>query len=758
MFPYQKPTLTIRARVKDLLGRMNTQEKIGQVNQHLYGWQSYERTEDGFGLTADFKQHVAWGAGLGALYGVFRADPWSQKDYQTGVRAWESAKLANLIQRYVIDHSRLGIPTLIVEEAPHGHQALDATVYPTNLAKGNTFDPALIEQSASLQRQELRAKGVNLALVSTLDLMKDPRWGRAEETFGESPTLTNAYTRAVIAGFQGDLIQDDFWDRPVAKDAASHMGVVIKHLIGQGEALGGHNSGTVPMGAREFADVYAPLLDSVRHAIGVMAAYNDIDGVPCHANRELLTAQLRGQHHFQGLIMADGTALDRLTDLYGSVAVAAAKALHAGVDLSLWDDVYTQIEAAIEADDNVLADLDAAVARVLATKFALGLFDHPYVAETTEADFKALAKTARANNLVLAQESVTLVQNRGLLPLTRGAEVAAIGPHVQNIYHWLGDYTGPQLPEHYRTLPQALNDYAGSVTTALGSAVRVVEPDDHLIQEALAAAAKASVIVLTLGGSSARDFDMQFLSNGALESGGVKANTDTGENMDVASLTLGGDQLRLLRALHATGKPIVAVMVQGRPYDIREVMQLADAVLVAWYPGQCGPQAVADLLFGATEPTGRLPISYPQNVGQLPVYYYQRHVAKNDNYFDESGAPLLAFGTGLSYSQAAVTGLTAAYDGSQATVTATVTNPGGEPAIVPVIVFMKQRGTTALPQEKRLAAFTRVKVLAGATTTVALTVTNAELAYTDAHMHPALPTTITFETATAAQQATIKLA
>ncbi|WP_225046570.1 glycoside hydrolase family 3 C-terminal domain-containing protein [Lacticaseibacillus kribbianus] len=753
MHPYQNPALTIRARVEDLLARMTTQEKIGQVNQRLYGWQCYEHTPAGFALTAAFKAHVEWGGGLGALYGLFRADPWSGRDYDSGVRAWASADLANAIQRYVIAHSRLGIPALLVEEAPHGHQALDATGYPTNLAKANAFDPTLVAQAAALQRRELRAKGVNLALVTTLDLMKDPRWGRSEETFGESPGVAAAHTRAVIAGFQGDLLADDWWDRPAAPDAGDYTGVVIKHLIGQGEALGGHNAGTVPIGAREFADVYDPLLAAVHDAAGVMAAYNDLDGVPCHANRDLLTARLRGRHGFAGLVMADGTALDRLTELYGDAPTAAARALHAGVDLSLWDAVYPRIAA---TDARVQAELDTAVGRVLAVKFALGLFDRPLVPSSTPADFEALAAAAAPVNRALAQESVTLVQNRGgLLPLTRGTAVAAIGPHVGFIDHWLGDYTGPQ-PARTRLLPEALRDYTGAVTTAVGSAIRTPAPDDRLIQAAVAAAATADVIVLTLGGSSARTADATFLANGALASGAT--DTDSGENVDVASLTLGGDQLRLLEVLHATGKPIVAVMVQGRPYDIRPVLRLADAVMLAWYPGQHGPQAVADLLFGAVEPTGRLPISYPRSVGQLPVYYYQRHAAKNADYCDESGAPLLPFGFGLNYSGAGVTALTAQWVGTHAEVVATVRNPSAEPATVPVIVFARPCGTTVLPQEKRLAGFTRVTVAAHATQQVTLRVPAATLAYTDEAMRPALPRRVTFETPCGDLEAAVDLA
>lgn len=380
MFPYQDKSLTIRERVNDLISRMTLEEKVGQINQHLYGWKSYEKDGSDIHLTDEFKKHVSWGKGLGALYGLFRADPWSQKNYENGIRANESAHLSNMIQSYVIDHSRLGIPTLIVEEMPHGHQALDSVSYPTNIGKGNSFNPDLIRKSAELQSEELILKGGNIALVSSLDLLKDPRWGRSEETFGESPYLTSTYTKAIINGFQGDLIDgENFLDKKVPSDARKHVGVVIKHLIGQGDVLGGHNSGTVPMGKREFLEVYSSLIDSLKKSVGVMAAYNDIDGVPCHANRYLLHDLLRRDNGFQGIVMADGTALDRLVDLYGNYEDSAYAALSSGVDMSLWDDVYMHVEGAVEKYPNLLTDLDASVKRVLSIKFLLGLFDDPFI-------------------------------------------------------------------------------------------------------------------------------------------------------------------------------------------------------------------------------------------------------------------------------------------------------------------------------------------------------------------------------------------
>ena len=750
MFPFQNKKLTIRERVDDLLPRMNLQEKIGQVNQHLYGWQAYKKEKNGIQLTENFMDHVEWGQGLGALYGLFRADPWSNKDYRTGIRANESARIANKIQSFVINHSRFKIPALIVEEMPHGHQALDSVSYPTNIGKGNSFDLNILRKSAELQAEELRLKGGNIALVSSLDLMKDPRWGRSEETFGESPFLTGEYTKAIIRGFQGNLIEkSSFLDKPVSSDARKHVGVVIKHLIGQGDVLGGHNSGTVPIGKRELMEVYKPVIDSLRMSAGVMAAYNDLDGIPCHANQFLIQNTLRDKSKFQGIVMADGTALDRLVDLYGSRNEAVLAALNAGIDLSLWDDVYTHIGDAICEYPKLINNLNASVKRVLSIKFLLGLFDEPFIAEESTKLDENISKETKIN-LDLARESITLLKNGNnseghpMLPLKKGCNIAVIGPHADNIYHWLGDYTAPQISNQYESLLNSLGEYTQNINYSRGSEIRVKCPDNHSIDEAMAVAKKADVILLTLGGSSMRDFDMSFLNNGALDSENIVKNTDTGENMDVASLSLGGDQIKLLRNLKTLNKPIVVVMVQGRPYDISEVVDLADAVLVAWYPGQQGPKALSDILFGKYQPTGKLSISYPRNSEQLPVYYYQRRVLKNENYFDESGSPLFKFGFGLSYTNFIYSDLKAEHSSEFTRLNLTVKNENNNDGSDTLIAFASFYGTNVLPEIKKMVAFKRIQLKENTTKEIGLIVSNESLKYLDKDFNWRYPNKIVF--------------
>ncbi|RRQ63188.1 glycoside hydrolase family 3 protein, partial [Enterococcus faecium] len=617
-YPYQNPKLTIRQRVEDLLSRMNIAEKVGQVNQHLYGWECYEKNGDKIELTEKLKEHVKWGGGLGALYGLFRSDPWSKTDYKNGIPAKESWKVANLVQEYVLQHSRWKIPVLLVEECPHGHQGLDGISYPTNIGRGNTFNVALLEQTSRLMAKELAAKGVHLALVSTLDLAKDPRWGRTEECFGEDPILSARFSEAIIRGFQGEIISEkvSFLDQTVEEinKKKDQIGVVLKHCIAQGEALGGHNSGTVTIGRREFSDIYGPLLKSTRNAVGVMAAYNDIDGVPCHINRALFEQTLRKEIGYQGIVMADGVALDRLSDVFTDKKTAAAYALAAGIDLSLWDETYTKIAEAI--DDQVVDEqlLDQAVRRVLSVKFLLGLFEQPFANDPKEY-WDHLMEESEHLNLETAKESITLLKNDGILPLEQQVKnIAVIGPNAHDVYHLLGDYSAPQTEDRLKkTIVQEIKTEfpQSKVSYAQGCEVRNQEDQEEKLLEAVTLAQNSDVIIAVLGGSSARNFDMEFLRNGAVSSKGI--NMDSGENVDVASLSLGGYQEQLIEQLHQLGKPIITILVQGRPYDLMKIESLTNAIATAWFPGQEGGKAIAQMISGRNNPSGRLSLSYPIN-------------------------------------------------------------------------------------------------------------------------------------------------
>lgn len=735
-YPYQNPKLTIRQRVEDLLSRMNIAEKVGQVNQHLYGWECYEKNGDKIELTEKLKEHVKWGGGLGALYGLFRSDPWSKTDYKNGIPAKESWKVANLVQEYVLQHSRWKIPVLLVEECPHGHQGLDGISYPTNIGRGNTFNVALLEQSSRLMAKELAAKGVHLALVSTLDLAKDPRWGRTEECFGEDPILSARFSEAVVRGFQGEIISEkvSFLDQTVEEinKKKDKIGVVLKHCIAQGEALGGHNSGTVTIGRREFSDIYGPLLKSTRNAVGVMAAYNDIDGIPCHINRALFEQTLRKEIGYQGIVMADGVALDRLSDVFTDKKTAAAYALAAGIDLSLWDETYTKIAEAI---DNQVVDeklLDQAVRRVLSVKFLLGLFEQPFANDPKEY-WDHLMEESEHLNLETAKESITLLKNDGILPLDQQVKnIAVIGPNAHDVYHLLGDYSAPQTEDRLKkTIVQEIKTEfpQSKVSYAQGCEVRNQEDQEEKLLEAVTLAQNSDVIIAVLGGSSARNFDMEFLRNGAVSSKGI--NMDSGENVDVASLSLGGYQEQLIEQLYQLGKPIITILVQGRPYDLMKIESFTNAIATAWFPGQEGGKAIAQMISGRNNPSGRLSLSYPRNSRQLPVYYYQRAASKQENYYDLSGSPFYPFGHGLSYTTFEYSQMEVKTDIDKVIISIKVKNTGSVSGKTSTLVYVRLIDGAVIQRTKLLKAFRKDELRSQEERLLVFELTSEDFSYMD---------------------------
>ncbi|MFR4752870.1 MAG: glycoside hydrolase family 3 C-terminal domain-containing protein [Enterococcus raffinosus] len=543
-------------------------------------------------------------------------------------------------------------------------------------------------------------------------------------------------SEAVVTGFQGDLITDEKSYLDLTVDEINRqpdqIGVVLKHCIAQGEALGGHNSGTVPLGRREFQDVYFPLLASTRNAVGVMAAYNDVDGVPCHINGQLFQNILRKQLGYQGIVMADGIALDRLQDVFSDKVTSANAALKAGVDLSLWDETYLQIADGVKAKKITESALDAACARVLGIKFLLGLFEQPYVKDPSQKLTKVLS-AAKKINAQAAEESLTLLKNNGLLPLDRSIrKLAVIGPNADSVYALLGDYSAPQSSEMaektiYQQVKQAFSE--SEVVYAEGCEVRNKENQHEKIEEAIKVCRGADTILIVLGGSSARNFDMEFLNNGAVSSKGI--NMDSGENVDVASLSLGGEQLTLLRKLKEIGIPIVTVMIQGRPYDLQEVQQLSDAVLVGWFPGQEGGGAIARTLLGINNPSGRLSVSYPLNSEQLPVYYYQRAASKKDDYYDEPGAPLHAFGYGLSYTSFSYENLHVTPESDKIIISLTVKNDGEIAGKESVLVFVRLLGGAVIQRHKLLKEFIKVELAPDESTEVTFSVPLEALCFTD---------------------------
>ncbi|MEU3741779.1 glycoside hydrolase family 3 N-terminal domain-containing protein [Streptomyces sp. NPDC032198] len=729
---YREAAAPVADRVRDLLSRMTLTEKVGQVNQRMYGWQAYERTSDARGghrLTDAFRAEVAAFDGMGALYGLQRADPWSGVTFADGITAADAARVADSVQRHVMQNTRLGIPVLLVEEVPHGHQALDGTVLPVNLAVGATWDPDLYEAAAAGAAAELRARGGHVALVSALDLVRDPRWGRAEECFGEDPYLAARFTEALVRGMQGS-------GPTYAPDRAA---VVLKHFAGQGATIGGRNSAATELGPRELHEIHlvAARAGVRAGAAGVMAAYNEYDGLPCAANRELLTGLLRERWGFTGLVMADGCALDRLLRLAGDPVAAGALALGAGTDLSLWDGCFPRLAEAVERGLVSEQALDAAVARVLTLKFRLGLFERPYVGEG-RAHSPALAEVSER----LARESVVLLSHDGAtLPLTPSAalsRVAVIGPNADSLPQQLGDYTAPQRPGTGLTVLDGIRAVAPpgvEVTYARGC--ELVGDDRGGIADAVAVAAAADTAVLVLGGSSAREADTRFDSNGAaVVAFGAPVGMTCGEGVDLAELRLPEGQLALLDAVAATGTPVVVVLVQGRPHAVPELSGRAGAVLSAWYPGPWGGRAVADVLFGRAEPVGRLPVSVPRSAAQLPVFYNVKDHGYR-GYVDQPADALYAFGHGLSYTtveygEPRLSRTRVPVTDPALTCTVGVTNTGARAVRETVQLYVRRvTGATSWPRVRELRGFARVDLAPGEHAEVAFVIEADTLASLD---------------------------
>ena len=711
---YRNRNLQIDERVQDLLSRMTLKEKAGQLRQRMFGWNAYRKVANGFEISEEFKMEVAAGDGLGALYGLFRADPWSAVTFESGIPLEECAKVANLLQQYVISNTRLGIPLLLSEECPHGHQALDGTLFPVNLGVGSTWNPELYEEAYSHVAAEIRARGANLGLVSALDILRDPRWGRSEECYGEDPYHGAMMAEAAVRGLQGRCRE--------RLNRTDGVGAVLKHFCAQGACTGGHNTGPASIGARELREIHLPGMKAgvEAGAVACMAAYNEIDGIPCHANQELLTGILRAECGFDGLVMSDGCGVDNLSGHLGSPAEAASAAIEAGVDLDLWNTSFSELENAVLSGRLDESLLDRAVASVLRVKFLLGLFETPFT-DTDRAATVAGSAAAKDINLRIARESVVLLKNSGgTLPLKSNVrKLAVIGPNADSLYHQLGDYTAPQRDGAGVTVLRGIRTEAPEgmeVSYTKGCGIR--EYSREGFTEALKIAQNADAVVLVLGGSSARNFDVSFDKNGAaITSAENPVEMDCGEGVDVAELELGGVQVDLAKALAATGKPVIVVLIQGRPYAIPWIAEHCDAILCAWYPGTEGGRAVAEVLFGKTNPSGKLPVSIPRSAAQLPVCYNRKETAAAPAYADMPQSPQYSFGYGLSYTSFQYTGLWLDNDkisvealeaGNKVKITVGIQNTGELPGAEVVQLYVKDMESSVTRRVKELKGFRKV--------------------------------------------------
>lgn len=716
---YLNPSLSAQERTEDLLKRMTREEKIGQLICPL-GWPMYTKTSDSTATYSPaFEDFISKSHG-GMLWATFRADPWTGKTLETGLNPRAAASAYNALQRYAIRHSRLGIPIILAEEAPHGHMAIGATVYPTGLAMAASWDTSLVHRVYSDIREEVRSSGAAISYGPVLDLAREPRWSRVEETFGEDTFLTSEMGRAALRGLSPKY---NGWDKGTV--------ATLKHFVAYGVPQGGHNGSPSFVGVRQLREEYLPPFKAALEegALSVMTSYNSIDGIPSTANGRLVNGILKDEWGFEGIVVSDLVSIDGLAGdhhIAGSLGEAAQLALEAGVDVDLGANCYPLLEDG--------PALDNAVRRVLMLKFQLGLFDNPYVDET-KAELLTGSEQHANDALLSAREGTVLLENNGILPLRKDMKVAVIGPNADAPYNQLGDYTAPQPVGKVITPLQGIREKIGSdrVSYVKGCAIR--DNGVENIAAAVRAARDADVAVVFVGGSSARDFDTQYQTTGAALAAPSVSDMDCGEGFDRSSLSLLGLQQRLLESLKSSGTPLVVVYIEGRPLDKSWASENADALLTQFYPGQEGGRAVADILFGDYNPAGRLPVSVPRDSGQLPVYYSRPYPLPHD-YIEENAAPLYSFGYGLSYTSFSYDSLQLTKtDSGQVIARVSLSNTGDRDGDEVVQLYVRDEIASSVRPALRLCAFDRIHLRAGESGSVEFLLGEDAFSLYDKDMH-----------------------
>ncbi len=707
VLPYRDAKLPVEQRVSDLLGRMTLQEKIGQLRCTL-AWDYYDVIGRKKVVPSEtFKKDIAEG-NIGMLWATYRADPWTRKTLDNGLNPRLAALCGNALQKYVVENTRLGIPLFLAEEAPHGHMAIGTTVFPTGLGLAATFDRDVVREMGGVIGREVRLQGAHISYGPVIDLCREPRWSRVEENMGEDPELAGDIAAAEIEGLGGGDLS-----KPYTTIAT------LKHFIGYGTTEGGHNGAPTYLGKREIRQFFLPPFRKAINAgaLSVMTSYNNLDGVPSTMDDYYLRDILRKEWGFKGFTVSDLYSVDGIFTTHHvarDLTEAGAFALNGGDNVDLGGRAYAELAEAVKRGITNEAVIDSACANVLRLKFQMGLFENPYV------DPDKAAKGVRTTENVevareVAQKTITLLKNNGVLPLKKDVKVALVGPNADNVYNMLGDYTAPQEQGIVKTVLDGMKQYlpAANISYAKGCAVRDTTTND--IAKAVEAARGADVVIACVGGSSARDFKTSYKETGAAEaSTNSVSDMESGEGYDRATLGLLGLQDRLLSELKKTNKPLVVVYIEGRPLEKNWAAENADALLTAYYPGQEGGTAIADVLFGAYNPAGRLPISVPRGVGQLPVYYNKK--AEAPNYVEMSAKPLYAFGYGLSYTTFKYSNLSVTQkDARHFDVSFDVTNTGNRDGEeVPQLYIHDEVASVAQPM-MQLRAFDRKPIKAGET-------------------------------------------
>ena len=715
---YRNPRLALEDRVADLLSRMTLEDKIDQL--------TWEHTNPGFlDTTGQFTPESA-AAAFHDFYNI-----------EKRINPHDYAVLHNAMQRYQMEKTRLGIPRLVMGEALHGFMSNGATSFPQVLGLASTWDPDLVHQVFTAAADEMASTGGNQAFTPVLDLARDPRWGRTEETYGEDPYLVSRMGVAAIEGLQGPAF---FIDR-------HHVLATAKHYAAHGQPEGGRNTAPANYSERILRETFfVPFQAAVQeaHVGSVMASYNEIDGIPSHINPWLLDAVLRQEWGFRGYVTSDGDGLQMLFRVHHVAAdakEAARKALAAGVDYDLSDgSVYRTLLEQVKEGVVPVSLVDRAVARILTVKFRLGLFENPYV---DPAQAEKIVNSAEHRQLALkaAQEAIVLLKNENhLLPLDEKKikTLAVIGPNAADVH--IGGYA--REPLHSVSILDGIRVRAGKnikvlyaegckITTGKQGWAGWYEDNTQL------APPDGQAASIRLAVETARKADVAIIVVGETESTNREAWSEKHLG-DRDSLELLGAQNELIKSVAETGVPTVVLLINGRPLSINYVAEHVPAILEGWYLGQEGGTAAAQILFGDVNPGGKLPITFPHSVGQLPDFYDYKP-SRNRSYIFSTAEPLFHFGDGLSYTTFKFTNVRVEpkqiLPGATAMVRVDVTNTGDrEGDEVPQLYVHQQLASVTRPV-KQLAGFRRVHLKPGETTTVEFPVGPAALSLINADMH-----------------------
>lgn len=715
---YKDPNASIDERVEDLLGRMTLEEKIAQMNMNGMG--EYRQLPHGAGVVES---------------------PF--------ISVQEIARMSSETKRYARENTRLGIPPIQIGECLHGQLAMGATIFPQAIAQGSTWNPALVERMASVIALEASASGVDQALSPLFDLAREPRYGRTEECYGEDPYLVARMGVAFVEGMQGKAEYTR-----VHGIAPGKLMCTAKHFAGYSVPAGGINLAPSSLGEREMRTLHLyPFEKVVKEAnvCAVMPSYNEVDGMPAHSNRWLLTDVLRGEWGFGGYVFTDYGGLSQLHNFHhvaADASEAAVMGINAGVDLeAARPDAYARLSDLVKAGKVKEEQINAAVRRILRAKFMAGLFDKPY--PDPERLYEVVHRPEHvALALEVAQESAVLLKNDStLLPLdaSKLKSIAVIGPNADQVQY--GDYTYTRDNRSGITILQGLRDRLGSrVQINYAKGCNITGSDRSGIASAVEAASKSDVAVVVLGETSV-------ILSGLGWGVGLGENEPrdpfvSGEGYDLTSLDPPGVQRELLQAVCATGKPVVLVMVHGRPWSIDWEKDHVPAILEAWYPGEQGGNAIAGILLGEVNPSGKLNCSVPRSVGHLPVTYDYKPSARGINrepgtpekpgrdYVFSSPAPLFAFGHGLSYTTFEYNDLKIDNNASAKTVKVSVNvrNTGSRDGKEVVQLYVNDRVSSVTTPQKMLKGFDKIELKTGEQKTVTFDLPYDELALWNASM------------------------